>query len=165
MTITTEQRKQIREHLGTFPFVSDALADRMTECAIEVRIGSASDVLLGLFRWGDTLEGHSYWEDIADRFLAYEKPIISPKTKNEPQLTQTDIQSLLNIVRSELWFTTDMKGGCCVTASKYWSKADPKTEAGQDAFDTFSNMNALHRKYKQREKTLVGLITKLKGLR
>jgi hypothetical protein len=162
VTITAEQRKQIREHLGTFPFVSDALADRMTECATDFYIGKPSVILWNLFAWCDTPEGYDYWYGGHVEFEAQENPSVSPKPK---ELTQADVQTLLSILRGELECTTSEKEQDKRNAASYWKDCDKTSPYGISAFRWFSAINASHKRMKQREKTLVGLITKLKGLR
>jgi hypothetical protein len=149
--------------------MSPALADRITECAIEFRIGEPSEMLRSLFRWSETQEGHKYWETIAGKFESQEKVIEDSFKKDfhllREELTQADVQTLLSILRTELVFTTSEKETDKDTAAAYWKDCDKSSQRGIFNFRWFSAFNASHKRMKQREKTLVGLITKLKGLR
>lgn len=80
-------------------------------------------------------------------------------------LTQAEVQSLLNVVREVLDNTTDAKEFFKRCSSFDWTqcdKTDPSTKTG---FERYSHHRKLAISAKQKEKKLVVLITKLKGLR
>jgi hypothetical protein len=87
------------------------------------------------------------------------------KLKVKKELTQGETQQLLHILHGELECTTSNKERENETASEMWIGANKDDEEGQNYFEEFSFYNSLAKKSKQKEKTLVNLITKLKGMR
>lgn len=80
-------------------------------------------------------------------------------------LTQAEVQSLLNIVRGELSTTTFIKDLYVGAAASLWGGCDKANPSTEFEFENYSYNRKRAIINKQKEKKLVALIAKLKGLR
>jgi 16S rRNA G527 N7-methylase RsmG len=84
------------------------------------------------------------------------------------QLTQSEIQQLLHFLREDLDITSFHKSMHKEDAADFWQDCDkenPNDPVVARAFRNFSDSNRVLRFYTKREKSLVNLITKLKGIK
>jgi hypothetical protein len=84
------------------------------------------------------------------------------------QLSQSETQQILHFLRQDLDVTSFHKSMHKEEASNLWQDCDkenPDDPYVSKVFQNFSDSNRMLRFYTKREKTLVNLITKLKGLK
>ena len=87
---------------------------------------------------------------------------IKPMKEN---LNQAEVLQLLHILRQSLSSTTIDKNYAKRHAARYWGRCDKVDVSTRGCFEVFSEFNSNYKQEKVREKKLVTLITKLKGLR
>lgn len=83
----------------------------------------------------------------------------------EYQLTSPEIQQLLHELRDTLSMVTEIKNEYKTSASNVWGSCDKNNVLTVPHFEEFSSLLSVYKQYKTREARLVGLITKLKGLK
>jgi hypothetical protein len=174
MKPTQEQRRVVRnkaEELGIDSDIAFRIGINLDGEGDDLEATTSAHRLIGrAFRWKTSPEGFDFWSKQFDFYYSQKENSSDPrqitsKTKDRQRFTQGEVMQLLHYLRSELKFTSEMKTDLGKCASRYWSKATPETEDGEDAFTTFSNCRSQYKKYKQKEDTLVSLITKLKGMK
>lgn len=82
-----------------------------------------------------------------------------------PHLSQAEIQTLLHFLREELSFITSAKDEYKQSAARQWPLCIKGTITGTYRFHLFSVESRAYQECKAKEKKLVSLITKLKGMR
>lgn len=87
---------------------------------------------------------------------------IKPMREN---LSQGEVQQLLHILRETLSETSCLKDRSKDLAGLQWLLSNKEDPATCDEFYCFSEQNKAAKESKQKEKKIVSLITKLKGLR
>jgi hypothetical protein len=169
--ITLSQRAQIKERAIELGFPDDVASRICVNASVSVASFDslicktlAADFLKCSFVWAESPEEHDFWEKIY--FEATERESIALATpKVQKELTQGETQQLLHILREQLEFATDQKDYYKHIAAQHWNFADPDEGYGESAFIDHSNARKHYNRCKAQEKTLVNLITKLKGMR
>lgn len=158
--LTQEQKQEFHNHgksLGIDDNTMKLLASEFyrTETNGVMDLTTARDFIACTVDWSTSEQGYEFWSRIYD---AYSKP------EEEVFLTQADIQSLLHVVRDTLRDVTYNKQHSSAVASEYWAKSEQGNPETSTDFHCFSVHNKYTKKMKAREKKLVHLIKRLKGL-
>lgn len=171
--LTNTQKKQVQQKLKAFGLKNNELIQKIIERMEQDKGGwkgisyelamaevTIAEFLNNAFWFEGTEEGDEYWRTMYESWghvlTVYEEPT---------ELTQADIQSMLHVLRSVLCDVTYNKQHSKAVASEYWAKSNKEDPATSVNFNCFSVHNKYTKEMKQREKKLVSLITKLKGMR
>jgi hypothetical protein len=172
MSYAPEQRAQIKQRAIEFGYPKDIafrISMNVTNSDVEdlVSISLASDFLSCAFSWESSPEGYKFWEKIY--FEAKEREsFVSVTQKVKKELTQGETQQLLHFLRQDLDITSFHKSMHKEDAASLWQDCDkenPDDPFVSKAFQNFSDSNRMLRFYTKREKSLVSIISKLKGMK
>lgn len=123
----------------------------------EVKLRDGDKLLSGNFNNFDwVMDGND--RDIVEWRFVDEKP-------TEKELTQSEVQQLLHILRSQLDVVSFHKAMHKDDAAALWEICDKSDKFTSGYFENFSFFYAAYKQSKVEEKKLVSLITKLKGLK
>jgi hypothetical protein len=123
-----------------------------------------SDCVLGYFDWINSTERREYWVDVHDYYLKEELKSTCHNSHNAT-LTNSEIQMLISILKSSFNEATDIKKNFKSHSSELWKRCNKDTESGQKWFKLFSAHMSCQKHWKEKEKKIASLISKLKDMR
>lgn len=159
-----EYKQALKKHLLTFKWLDEKLIDEIIyECRDQERSEISNltpdTIVAGAFSWYKSELGEKYWSNVYEDLLQNKSP------KQEKELTQSEIQQLLHILRGQLGVVSFHKAMHKEDAAERWEYCDKKDKFTASSFAAYSQIYASYKQHKQEEKKLVSLITKLKGLK
>lgn len=125
--------------------------------------------LLFSFDWDESPEGYDYWGDVYTSICGEIQPTSEVIASALPvvfdeQITQSEKQQLLSILRERLKDAVWGRDLHKTKAAHFWCLAEKGTTAGEFNFSLFSEMNSAAKKHKKEVNKISNLIKKVKAI-
>lgn len=157
-----EYKQALKKHLLTFKWLDEKLIHEIVfECNFvkEYLLSVPPQTVVSTgFNWFKTTKGEPYWNKVYFT-------LSNGQNLSDMALTQPEIQQLLHELRDTLSMVTEIKNEYKIESSRLWELSDKEFYESQGHFEDFCLNRKFYLAYKKREQRLVGLITKLKGLK
>lgn len=168
--LTQEQKEAIYNHGASLGIEDETLKLIVPQVTTEyeevLSTTRAYDFIAGVFGWLESEQGHEFWYKVYCSYRGFKSQREQVQDyQEEVPLTQSDIQSLLHIVRDRLYDVTYNKQHSSAVAGEYWAKSDKENPETSADFHCFSVHNKYTKEMKAKEKKLVHLIKRLKAMR
>jgi signal recognition particle subunit SEC65 len=165
--LTNKQRNKVKAKALEFGFPEE-IAQKISTNAEVLSIDNAYDLLFDTFQWSESPEGTRYWFNVYKTlnidFQSYREPCTPRFSWESKEITQSEKQQLLSILRESLENAVFGRDLCKRKAGYAWTLAEKGTPQGEFNFQLFSEINKEAKKYKKEVSKISNLIKKVKAI-